>query len=253
MAFAAAALDVTPLRRFGGRLLDLALPPLCLGCGRPVGDHRALCAPCWADFHPIARPFCERLGTPFAIDLGPGALSPKAIADPPAFDRARAVARFDGTARHLVHRLKYSDRLDLAPAMGRWMRRAGSEVLDGADALVPVPLHAFRLWRRKFNQSAELARAIAVAGGPPVSYGALRRTRPTRPQVGLSASERARNLQGAFAVRPPGRAAVAGRRLVLIDDVMTTGSTLDAAARVLRRAGAASVDALVFAVVAESP
>jgi ComF family protein len=253
MSLAVAPPGLGPLRHVGGRLLDLVLPPLCLGCARPVSDHGALCAACWAEFHPIARPYCERLGTPFALDLGPGALSPKAIADPPAFGRARAVARFDGTARRLVHRLKYSDRLDLAPAMGRWMRRAGAEVLEGADLLVPVPLHPFRLWRRRFNQAAELARAIAGAGGPPVIYDALRRTRPTRPQVGLSASERARNLQGAFAVRAEDRPRLAGRRLVLVDDVMTTGSTLDVAARVLRRAGAAEVDALVFAVVADNP
>jgi ComF family protein len=159
------------------------------------------------------------------------------------------VARFEGTARHLVHRLKYSDRLDLAPAMGGWMRRAGDEVLEGADALVPIPLHRTRLWRRRFNQAGELARAIAGTDGPPVLHGVLTRTAITRSQVGLSASERRRNVQGAFRVTE--KAAVAGRRLVLVDDVMTTGATLDAAARALRRAGAAEVDVVVFALVAE--
>jgi ComF family protein len=239
------------LSALGRRALDLVLPPLCIGCSRPVADHGGLCPACWGELHLIARPYCERLGTPFTVDLGPGALSPKAIADPPAFGRARAVARFEGTARRLVHRLKYSDRLDLAPAMGRWMRRAGAEILAEADALVPIPLHRTRLWRRRFNQSSELARAISAAGGPPVLHDVLARRRATRSQVGLSAGERARNLQGAFRVAPDARAAIAGRRLVLVDDVMTTGATIDAAARALRRAGAAEVDALVFALVAE--
>lgn len=199
----------------------------------------------------IARPYCERLGTPLASDLGAGALSPAAIARPPAFGRARAVARYDGAARELVHRLKYGDRLDLAGPMGRWMARAGTEVLVGADALVPVPLHRRRLWARRFNQAEELGKAIARASGLPLEAGVLRRVKATPTQVGLSATERARNLSGALRVPEAEKLNVRGRRLVLIDDVMTTGSTLDAAARALRRAGAAEVDALVFAVVAE--
>jgi ComF family protein len=236
----------------GRRALDLVLPPLCLACARPIARQGGLCARCWAGMDLIARPYCERLGTPFQVDLGPGILSPKAIADPPAFGRARAAARYDGTARRLVHKLKYGDRLDLSRAMGAWMAHAGREILGDADALVPVPLHFSRLWRRRFNQAAELARGIAAEGRPlPILTDALTRSRATRSQVGLSAGERRRNLAGAFRVSDQGRALVAGRRLVLIDDVMTTGATLDAAARVLRRAGAAEVDALVFALVAE--
>jgi ComF family protein len=239
------------LRRAGGAALNLALPPLCLGCARPVGTAASLCPACWQGMDFIARPFCERLGTPFQTDLGPGILSLKAITDPPSFGRLRATARYDATARLLVHRLKYSDRLDLGTAMGRWMVRAGDEVLTGAEVLVPVPLHRMRFWGRRFNQAGELAKAISRETGLPVAHEALRRVKATKSQVGLNAAERARNVSGAFR---PGREAamrVKGRRVLLIDDVMTTGSTLNSAASALRRAGAEEVDALVFALVAE--
>jgi predicted amidophosphoribosyltransferase len=120
---------------------DLALPPVCPACREPIAAGGGLCARCWAKLSFIARPYCERLGTPFAHDPGPGILSARAIADPPAFGRARAAVRYDEIARVLVHGLKYGDRLELAPTLGRWMAEAGREVLAGADALVPVPLH----------------------------------------------------------------------------------------------------------------
>ena len=135
------------------RVLDLALPPLCAACREPV-EGRGLCPACWSKLSFITRPYCERLGTPFVYDPGSGILSMEAIADPPACNRARAAVRFDEISRALVHALKYGDRLDLAPMMGRWISRAGRELLDEADALVPVPLHWRRLWARRFNQSA---------------------------------------------------------------------------------------------------
>jgi ComF family protein len=239
------------MRHAGRAVLDLVLPPLCLGCAVPVGSTGTLCPKCWTGMDYIARPYCERLGTPFTADLGYGLISPKAIADPPAFGRARAVARYEATARLLVHRLKYSDRLDLSATMGGLMARAGAELLADADLLVPVPLHRRRLWSRRFNQAGELAKAVSREAGVPVAHEALVRVKATKSQVGLSASERTRNVSGAF--RPDARTGnvLAGKRVVLIDDVMTTGSTLNSAARVLRRAGAAEVDALVFALVAE--
>lgn len=237
--------------RIARAALDLLLPPLCLGCARPVGAAGTLCPKCWQALDLIERPYCERLGTPFSADLGYGLISPKAIAEPPSFTRARAVARFDGTGRLLVHRLKYSDRLDLAGAMGKWMSRAGAEVLAEADVLVPIPLHRWRFWGRRFNQAGELAKVISRDTGLAVTHEALLRRKATKSQVGLTASERARNLSGAFRVGPEGKVHIAGKRVVLIDDVMTTGATLNSAARVLRRAGATDVDAVVFALVAE--
>jgi ComF family protein len=234
------------LRGAGRVVLDAALPPLCPACRKPVAEDGGLCPGCWAQLSFITPPYCERLGIPFAYDPGPGVLSMQAIADPPAYQRARAAVRYDDIARTLVHALKYGDRLDLAPTLGRWMVQAGAPLLAEADALVPVPLHWRRLWWRRFNQSAALAEVIAARVKLPVAH-ALARVKATRQQVGLTASERALNVQGAFRVRDQTRADVKGRRFVLVDDVLTSGATIDACTRVLLRAGAASVDVLVFA------
>jgi ComF family protein len=227
--------------------LDLALPPLCPACREPLGEGAGLCAACWSKLSLIEPPYCARLGIPFTYDPGPGLLSMEAIANPPAYDRARAAVRYDDIARALVYRFKYGDRLDLAPMMGRWMARAGSELLTDAEAIIPVPLHWRRLWTRRFNQSAALAGAISSLCGAPVLHGSLKRVRATAQQVGLNKTERAENVQGAFQVPPEQKAAIASRRLVLVDDVLTSGATVDACARALLRAGAAHVDVLVFA------
>lgn len=227
--------------------LDVALPPLCPSCREPVGDGAGLCATCWSKLSPIERPFCEKLGIPFTYDPGPGVYSMQAIADPPAYARARAAVRYDDVARTLVHALKYGDRLDLAPTLARWMARAGADLLADTDLTVPVPLHWRRLWARRFNQSAALANILASHGGPPVSVTALKRAKATPQQVGLSRTARAANVQGAFRVDAAGRAEVKGRRILLVDDVLTSGATVDACARALLRAGARQVDVLVFA------
>src|ERR1700730_12089976 len=156
--------------------LDALYPPTCLACRAATDRHGALCPRCWSAMRFIERPFCERLGTPFEQDLGQGLISPQAMADPPAFNRARAVARFeDGPARTLVHRLKYSDRAELAGPIASWMARAGADVLADADLLTPVPLHALQLWRRRFNQAAALAAEISPQTGTPGQPAALPR------------------------------------------------------------------------------
>jgi len=232
--------------------LDIALPTLCVACREPV-DGDGVCATCWAKLSFIAPPMCPRLGIPFIYDPGPGLLSMEAIANPPAYRRARAAVRYDDVAKTLVHALKYQDRTDLAPAMGRWMARAGHELLDEADILVPVPLHWRRGWSRRYNQSGALARIIQRESGVTVTTEALRRIRPTQQQIGLTRSQRASNVQGAFKVAPDRQSLIQGRRVVLIDDVLTSGATVDACARALLRAKAASVDVLVFARVVDTP
>jgi ComF family protein len=232
--------------------LDVALPTLCVACREPV-DGEGVCAACWAKLSFIEPPYCPRLGIPFVYDPGPDMLSMEAIASPPAYSRARAAVRYDEVARTLVHALKYQDRTDLAPAMGRWMARAGHELLAGADMLIPVPLHWRRAWHRRYNQSGALARAIERQSGVKLRGDILVRARATEQQVGLSRAQRASNVQGAFKVSADRQAEIAGRKLVLIDDVLTSGATTDACARALLRAKAAQVDVLVFARVVDSP
>jgi ComF family protein len=231
--------------------LDIALPTLCVSCREPVHGE-GVCAECWSRLSFIAPPFCPRLGIPFVYDPGPELLSMEAIANPPAYQRARAAVRYDDVARTLVHSLKYQDRTDLAPAMGRWMVRAGQELLDEADVLVPVPLHWRRGWSRRYNQSGALARVISRQTGVKLASEALRRVRATEQQIGLSRSQRASNVQGAFKVAADRSADIQGRRVVLIDDVLTSGATTDACARALLRARAAQVDVLVFARVVDT-
>src|SRR3954466_15999671 len=231
--------------------LDVALPTLCVACREPVAGV-GVCAECWAKLSFIAPPYCPRLGIPLVYDPGPDMLSMEAIASPPAYQRARAAVRYDDVARTLVHALKYQDRTDLAPAMGRWMARAGGELLAEADMLVPVPLHWRRAWRRRYNQSGALARIIERQSGVKAKAEVLRRVRATEQQIGLSRAQRATNVQGSFQVTTARQVEVQGRRIVLIDDVLTSGATLDARARAMLRAKAAQVDVLVFARVVES-
>ncbi|MBR0800018.1 ComF family protein [Bradyrhizobium jicamae] len=227
-------------------VLDIALPTLCVACREPV-DGEGVCAECWAKLSFIAPPYCPRLGIPFVYDPGPELLSMEAIAHPPAYQRARAAVRYDDVARTLVHALKYQDRTDLAPAMGRWMARAGKELLDGADLLVPVPLHWRRGWSRRYNQSGALAKVISRRSGVRMASETLRRVRATEQQIGLSRPQRASNVQGAFRIADERKSDVEGRRIILVDDVLTSGATVDGCARALLRAGAAQVDVLVFA------
>lgn len=227
--------------------VGIVYPPSCIACQAATGEAQALCPACWSGIGFIERPYCERLGTPFAVDLGEGLVSPAAIADPPVFARARAVCRFDGTARELVHRLKYGDRTDLASTLGRMMAQAGRDLTRDAGLIVPVPLHRTRLWSRRFNQAAVLAQVVARQARVPLAPMALSRVKRTRQQVGLTRAQRADNLQGAFKVHSDARPQVEGRRILLVDDVLTTGSTANAAARALLRAGASEVDILTFA------
>jgi ComF family protein len=231
-----------------GRILaDFLYPPQCIGCRGAVAEQGGLCATCWRSLSFIERPYCERLGTPFHFDLGPGLISPQAMGDPPVFERARSVVLYEGLGRALVHRLKYGDRLDLAPVLARLMARAGRQILVKDALIIPVPLHWTRLLYRRFNQAALLARHISHLSGVAADPHILYRRKRTLPQSGLSRSERQLNLQGALRVREEALARIAQKRIVLVDDVMTTSATANAAARALMQSGAGSVDVLSFA------
>jgi ComF family protein len=231
-------------RQVGRAVVDGVLPPRCLACGATVGEPGALCGPCWGSMNFFAPPWCANCGLPFPYAMADGAVCGDCARERASWQRARSVMRYDKHSRHLVLGLKY-DRTDLARTLGGWMRRAGGELLDGADLLVPVPLHWTRLFARRYNQAGLLAHAIHAAGGPPVAPDWLMRRRRTPSQGRLGPLARARNVRGAFALRP-GRD-VRGKRLVIVDDVLTTGATVDECARVLRREGAAFVGVLTLA------
>ena len=234
-------------RRAGTVLLDQLYPPLCLNCEAALAEADALCGACFAQLRPISSPRCPVLGLPFEVDLGPDALSAEAIADPPPFRRARSAVLYNEVARKLVSRLKYGDRPELARFCARLMAGAGQELWGGGPVLVPVPLHRTRQFTRRYNQSTKLARALAQLTRLPVDPTLVARSRRTRQQVGLSADARHRNVAGAFSVRPDAAARLAGRPVVLVDDVITTGSTVNAVTRALNRAGIADVDVMSFA------
>jgi ComF family protein len=239
------------LRSLLSPVADLFLPPVCIVCRTRIGSHGLLCGACWGRIDFIAPPICARLGIPLPYDTGaiPGepCLSAAALADPPVYDRARAAARYSATMRDLIQSFKYRDRHEGLPLFARWLATAGAELLVDADLIVPVPLYRSRLWSRRFNQSALLARALAAIIGRKADCFLLQRVKRTASQVGLTAAQRRRNVAGAFKVARRHAKGLRGMRIVVVDDVITTGATADACARTLKRAGAGRVDVLALA------
>ncbi|MCZ2203913.1 ComF family protein [Bartonella sp. A05] len=221
-------------------------PPACLGCKKIVSAYGTMCSDCWKDLQFITKPYCPIMGIPFSCDMGDGFLSGEALQTSPPFLRARSAVIHKGLARTLTIGLKYGDRIELARFMANWMVFAGREIIQDCDIIIPVPLHFYRFWGRRYNQSAELARYIAATQKKPFKPGWLVRCRYTRPQVGLSAKERKHNVQGAFKVPDKVKKHIDGCSILLIDDVLTTGVTITAAAAALKDAGARQVDVLTF-------
>jgi ComF family protein len=241
------------MRRGMSSIADFLVPAQCLACHAAVDIHNALCGPCWRQVQFIRAPVCDRLGVPLAGGVAATGriVSAAALADPPDYDRARAVAHFTGTLRPLVHRLKYSDRHETRALFGAWLMEAGREFTADADLLIPVPLNRSRLLWRRFNQSALLALELSRQSGVPMDALALVKRKSTPPQVGLTQAQRQDNVAGAFAVTKAGRHRIDGAHVILIDDVITTGATVSACARVLKRAGAAHVDVLALGLVTD--
>lgn len=202
-------------------------------------------ADAWGRIRFLDGPVCDGCGVPFEFD--PGDRCAACLAKPRAFDAARAACLYDETSRDPILKLKHADRLDLAPMLARWISRAARDLIEEADAIAPVPLHRFRLLHRRYNQAAEMARPLAAMTGTPYLPDALVRRRDTATQAGKSGSGRKRNVAAAFEVPASRRKQVEGLRILLIDDVLTTGATAEGCARALKAAGAARVDLAVVA------
>jgi ComF family protein len=235
------------LRRLGVALLDAVLPPRCLTCGGPVERQGSVCPACWCRLSFIGPPVCDCCGLPFELAALAGSWCGACLSLRPAFERARSVLVYDDASRPLVLGLKHGDRTFGAQAFGGWLARAGAELLADASLLVPVPLHRWRLFWRRYNQAALLAQAVHRITGIAHVPDLLVRCRMTPAQGKLSVGARRDNVAGAFRLRPGVASRVAGARLVVIDDVLTTGATAAECARVLMRAGAARVDVLTLA------
>ena len=222
-------------------IANLALPPRCPGCGAIVREAHGFCVDCWSSLRFLGPPWCAACLLPFDYDRG-SALCADCLAEPPPHAGVRAAVAYGPVARTVALRLKYGGRIGHANTVARAMARL---IPPDAELLVPVPLHGRRLWWRGFNQAVLIADALGQSGGVPVARDALVRTRATGSMRGAGRSARRRAVRGAFAV--PRRDAVAGRRVVLVDDVHASGATAKACARALTRAGAARVDVMCWA------
>lgn len=235
------------IRALGAPLIDFALPPRCPACGTITeGDHR-FCVGCWGKMEFLGAPCCESCALPFAFEQPEDSRCGACLAKAPAHDRARAVLAYGDIARTVALKLKYGRKLGLARLIAQHMERHVPPE-DRADMLiVPVPLHRWRLWWRGFNQSALIATALGGSLGIPVDNEILKRIKRTAPLRGMNPAERAKVLRGAFSLDKASRQQVAGKTVILIDDVYTSGATADGCARVLKKLGAASVHLLCWA------
>ena len=229
--------------------LDAVLPPQCLACGTVTDTPGKLCPACWSKVTWLAAPLCRCCGAPFEFDStsGDDLVCGACLRAPPPFDRARAVFRYDETGRGLVLAFKHGDRLHGVPAFGAWLARAGTELLAEADLVAPVPLHWTRLAWRRYNQSALLANAAARVAQRRCVPDLLIRLRRTPQQGDMGPAARRRNVRRAFAVARRYMTLISGKRVLLVDDVLTTGATAEECVHALRTAGAVAVDLLTLA------
>jgi ComF family protein len=237
-------------RQLGSRAaevaLDFVVPNQCPTCNAFVHG-TGLCAICWQGARFIVPPFCARCGLPFDYDPGAEAWCGNCLAQTPPFEHARAAMTYDEISRGIILAYKHGDRLDLTPIIATWVCAAGKELLADADAVIPVPMHPRRLFQRRYNQAAVLAQAVGRLSNVDVMVDVLRRTRSTPSQGGLGRKAREKNLRGAIVSTAAMQSMLVGRRLLLIDDVLTTGATVAACSRALLKAGALRVDVLTLA------
>jgi ComF family protein len=229
------------------RLLNIFFPPQCLNCDIRVPTHGTLCIPCWQKIQFISEPMCHCCGFPFEYDIGNEALCGACLFERPSYAHARAAFRYDEHSSKLVTRFKYSDHTHLARVYSVWLAKAAGELLAQSDIIIPVPLHYFRFVHRRFNQSALLAHALSKKTNIKHRPDIIKRKRNTASQTGLTRSQREKNVKGAFSISERGKRIIKGKKILLVDDVMTTGSTIEQCAKSLIKAGAMQVNVLTLA------
>jgi ComF family protein len=234
-----------PVRTALREVVAFALPPRCPGCGTVVGEDHSFCLDCWRSLDFLGGPACAQCGEPIELAYHEDARCGACLADPPPFDRARAAVAYAPIARALALKLKYGRRPGIALTMARPMLRVGDAMLEGA-LVAPVPLHRWRIWSRGYNQAALIARALTRDRGE-LALDLVDRPKRTPPLRGLGRLARERAVAGAFRLNPAWKDKVKGRRVVLVDDVFTTGATAKGCARILKRAGAKEVNLLCWA------
>lgn len=247
---------LNPIKLFSKKVskssLNFIYPPTCLNCQEPLLIEDNLCASCWSRLHPITEPLCPILGLPFDVYLGPDAISAQAIANPPIFDRSRSAFIYSDMSLSIISQLKYGDRPELAKYCARLMVSSMKQFLEGGAILVPVPLHWSRQLRRNYNQANELAFEIAKITKLKLVTSLVKRIKRTKSQVGLNSTQRNKNVAGAFKVAPNALELSKGKRIIIVDDVITTGATVNSLTKSLKKAGIKKIDVISFARVASS-
>ncbi|MCE3233438.1 MAG: competence protein ComF [Rickettsiaceae bacterium] len=238
---------ITTIKPLFKSALDTIFPPQCMACRKFVQEKGGLCHSCWEAIDFISSPQCDKCGVPFELATHTELLCGKCISDAPKYYKARAVFLYDDSSSSIITRFKYGDQIHTSSSFAKWMVRVGQEVLKDADVVVPVPLHKRRLFSRRYNQSALLANSIGVEAGIDACNDMLLRVKNTKPQAGLTLNQRAVNVKGAFALNPKHKAKVIGKNVILVDDVITTGSTINACVNALLKAGAGQVSVLTLA------
>lgn len=228
-------------------ILNLFFPPQCLICDSILPKHGTLCTDCWNDVPFISAPICACCGLPLEFAVDANTLCGECLREHPPYSRARAAFVYNEHSRTIIMKLKYQDDAYLAPVLARWMAGAGAELIAASDVIIPVPLFYWRMVRRRYNQSSLLAKALNTHTKLPLHQPALKRIRATKQQTGLTRAQRLKNVSGAFIVPPQYKQDIAGKSVLLIDDVMTTGATLDACTKTLIKAGAGQVNVLTLA------
>lgn len=235
------------IRPFARTIIDIVFPQRCFVCGELIDAAGAICSVCWRELTFIASPLCDRCGYPFEHAVPDGTLCGACVISAPPFTSARSAIVYNDASRGLVLSFKHADRTRYAEAFGKWLARAGADCLTDADMIVPVPLHPWRLVRRRYNQSLLLARALSRNANCPVVPDLLVRLRNTPPQGRLSRRHRLKNVRNAFIVRSGRERCLMGKSIILVDDVLTTGATVEACSAVLTAAGASEIHILTLA------